>query len=166
MSKLDWTKAGQRSSDPGRVVDVGDYGILPDRLAGRKGDVKVRKKRAKKKQPKPVTQSNPAKIPAPAASAKSTNLNKLVKSAKAKPPTVKPRGGLTIPEMVSRAKGKVDRLTSEIRREERKLAGLREQLKSAERQLQVAQDTPRRSAIGKALHEAQRNAGSNSTPRP
>ena len=47
VSKLDRTKAGLRSSDPGRVVDVGDYGILPDRLAGRKGNVKGRKKKAK-----------------------------------------------------------------------------------------------------------------------
>lgn len=79
---------------------------------------------------------------------------------------LKPRGGLTIPEMISRAKSKVDRLVAEIQREERKLAALREQLKSAEHQLQAARDTPRRSVIGKALHDAQRRAAKNNASRP
>lgn len=165
VTKLDWTRAGIRSSDPGRVVDVGDYGILPDRLAGRKGNPKVRRKKTKKKAVKPIVASNAPKIevtPAP----RPKNPPKVAGATKKKPKNRKPGGGLTIAEMISRAKIKVDRLVAEIQREERKLAGLREQLKSAERQLQVAQDTPRRSAIGRALHDAQRRATNSSAPHP
>lgn len=38
MSRLDWSKVEYRPADPGRVTNVGDYGILPDRRAGRKGN--------------------------------------------------------------------------------------------------------------------------------
>ena len=163
MTKLDWTKAGLRSADPGRVVDVGDYGIMPDRLSGRKGNPKLRKKKVKKKAQKPIGVTLPSVAAPPPKPNKSP---KITGAKKKKPHNGHPRSGLTIPELISRAKSKVDRLAAEIQREERKLAGLREQLKSAERQLQVAQDTPRRSAVGKALHEAQRRSADSNAPHP
>lgn len=44
MSKLVWSKASLPNNDPARVVDVGDYGILSDKLAGRKSGYIRRKK--------------------------------------------------------------------------------------------------------------------------
>jgi hypothetical protein len=38
MSRLDWSRADYHTADPGRVTSVGDYGILSDRRAGRKGN--------------------------------------------------------------------------------------------------------------------------------
>ena len=150
MTKLDWTKAGQFSSDPGRVVDVGDYGILPDRLAGRKGNQVKRKK--------PKIKARNAGRPK---SAEKEN------QSKPRPPQIKPKkkikqfpsmGSLTIPEIISRATAKVGKIKSEIQLTERRLLKLREQLKSAERGLELAKNTPRRSAIGRALHEVQKKA--------
>lgn len=160
MTKLDWTKAGIGSYDPGRVCSVGDYGILSDRLAGRKGDVKVRRKKAKKKKANTAISVNIAPKAKSISPPNTSKPNKRPGRADKKPTERKPQGGLTIPEMVTRAKIKVDRLAADIQRQERKLATLREQLKSAERQLQVAKDTPRRSAIGKALQDAQRDTAS------
>jgi hypothetical protein len=58
MTKFDWSKTSIVSFDPGRVVDVGDYGVLPDDKAGRKGNLVIRKKRNSKK-PKPTAKLSP-----------------------------------------------------------------------------------------------------------
>ena len=159
MTKLDWSKAGLRAADPGRVLNIGDYGIMPDRLTGLKGNPKARKKKIKKKAQRPLAVDFST---VPAHQAKTSKPSQVTAAKSKKPNSSQPRGGLTIPELISRAKSKVDRLSAEIRREERKLAGLHEQLKSAELQLKNALDTPRRSPLGKALHEAQRLAANNS----
>ena len=164
MTKLNWSRASQRYPDPARVIEVDDY--FPDRLVVRKGNSKTPKKKAKKKHPKNKSKQlsvnlkspqkpiqKPAKVKSPQKPIQKPAKVKNTRKKKAKPLRT---GGLSIPEMMARSRGKVGRITSDIQKTERKLADLREKLKLAERELQRVKDTPRRSALGQALHKAQK----------
>lgn len=147
MSKLDWAKAKLRPADPGRVADVGDYGILSDRLAGRKGN--VRPKRIKKG---PSDSDTVAKSAKPNHAGRPSD--KKGKNRKSARQDAGRGAGLTIPEKIVRARRNVEQLEKEIIDIERKLSSLRKQLGAAELELQRTRDLPRRSPTGQARHEA------------
>jgi hypothetical protein len=134
------------------VVDGGDYGILPDRLAGRKGNPKRHVDDTQRKLPK---QGHGASGK-PQKNTKQKKA-KMGAGARGKARPAGTAGGLTIPEMIARSQDRVSQIKSDIRKLEGKLVTLREQLVLAERDLQKAKDTPRRSTLGQALHDAQKS---------
>jgi predicted nucleic acid-binding Zn-ribbon protein len=76
------------------------------------------------------------------------------KHAKAAAPPSAKGNGLTIAEKVARARRKVEAIRAEIAKTRKRLVDLDRELGEAERSLELARSLPRRSALGKALAEA------------
>ena len=62
--------------------------------------------------------------------------------------------GLTIPEQIARAKKRVRAVEDDVGRAKQKLLKLERQLADARKQLERAENLPRRSALGQALAKA------------
>lgn len=79
------------------------------------------------------------------------------RKAKKGSPTPRAKGnGLTIPEMIARAEKRVQAIHKEIANTKRRLAALERDLTRAQSQVEVARNTPRKTAAGAALHEAEK----------
>lgn len=147
MSKLDWSKAGQSPTDPGRIADVGDYGILSDRRAGRKGNVRSVRKKAL-----PDNGAEPKSLPN---GQLSTNSSKSRRTPKVKSKKSISGAGLTRSEKIARANRAIDEVSKEIAKTERLLITLYQRLKAAEVALHETKQLPRRSAVSQALHKTE-----------
>jgi hypothetical protein len=72
------------------------------------------------------------------------------------PPSSSKGSGLTIPEMVAKAENKVRSISNEIASTKRRLAVLERDLESAKAHAKAVRNTPRRTALGAALLEAEK----------